>query len=58
MFDEYEVYYCEKCKKHIHYFKKNKCFEGYHCWQCAKQDGMRALNELIMRRYFDGHPTF
>lgn len=31
---EYEVYYCPVHKKHIHYFKANRAFKGYHCWDC------------------------
>lgn len=31
---EYEVYYCPIHKKHIHYFKANKAFKGFHCWDC------------------------
>ena len=61
MFDEYEVYYCEKCKIYIYYFKSNKCFEGYHCWKCVWDAGKEKrdeLNRLVLRKYFNDHPFF
>lgn len=59
MFNDYEIYYCKKCKKYIHYFKENKFFEEYHCWQCVRDDNKtRELNELIMRKYFDDRSYF
>lgn len=38
---EYEIYYCPVHKKHIHYFKANRAFKGYHCWDCIRESNLK-----------------
>lgn len=57
LLDEYEHYYCEHCKKYIHFFKREKPFKGYWCWDCVRLRGETLkFNEiaLYLNRKSDG----